>query len=168
MVVRARLALGQRLDRTVLREIRHELRRAEALGKAGRTLARRDVSEARLRATLERGGVAPAAIGEAAETLRRVGALDDERFARNRAQALSDRGWGDAAIRAKLEAEGAPPGPAHEAVAALPPEGERARELVTGLAPRKAAGLLARRGFAAETVEAAVPTLDDHPAAGLP
>jgi SOS response regulatory protein OraA/RecX len=152
----------------VLREIRRELRRAEALGKAGRTLARRDVSEAGLRARLERSGVDPGAIGEAAETLRRVGALDDERFARNRARALSDRGWGDEAIRAKLEAEGAPTASVRDAVAALPSEAERAERLVAGLAAPKAASLLARRGFATETVEAAVPGLDADPAAGLP
>lgn len=168
MVVRARLALGQRLDRPALREIRRELRRAEALGKAGRTLARRDVSEAGLRARLERGGVTPAAIGEAGQTLRRVGALDDERFARNRARALSDRGWGDEAILAKLELEGAPAGAARDAVAALAPEAERATRLVRGLPPRKAAGLLARRGFGFDTVEAAAPALDGSPEAGLP
>jgi regulatory protein len=168
VVVRARLALGLRLDRTVLREIRRELRRAEALGKAGRTLARRDVSEAGLRARLQRSGVPPGAIGEAAETLRRVGVLDDERFARNRARTLCDRGWGDEAIRAKLEAEGTPPAFADEAVATLPPEDERARRLVAGLAPRKAAAFLARRGFAAEIVESAIPALDADAGTGLP
>jgi SOS response regulatory protein OraA/RecX len=168
VVVRARLALGQKLDRPALREIRRELRRAEALGKAGRTLARRDVSEAGLRARLERGGVPPKAIGEAAQALRRVGALDDERFARNRARALSDRGWGDEAILAKLELEGAPTVAAREAVAALTPEAERATRLVRGLVPKKAAVLLARRGFGPDTVEAAVPALDGSPEAGLP
>jgi regulatory protein len=168
VVVRARLALGLRLDRTVLREVRRELRRAEAMATAGRTLARRDMSEAGLRDRLERSGVPPGAVGEATETLRRVGALDDARFARNRARALCERGWGDEAIRARLEAEGAPPAFAGEAVATLPPEGERARRLIAGLAPRKAAALLARRGFGAEIVESAVPALDADAGAGLP
>jgi SOS response regulatory protein OraA/RecX len=132
------------------------------------TLARRDVFEAGLRARLERRGVAPAVAGEAAETLRRVGALDDEGFARNRARSLCERGWGDEAILAKLEDEGAPADAARQAVAVLPPEAERAPAVVRGLAPRKAAGLLARRGFSPDAVEAAVPALDVSPEAELP
>jgi SOS response regulatory protein OraA/RecX len=168
VVVRARLALGLRLDRQVLREIRRELHRAEALGKAARTLARRDVSEAGLRARLERGGVDKSAISEATERLRSAGVLDDRRFATTRAQALCDRGWGDEAILAKLAAEGAPSAAATDAVAELPPEAERAAGLVAGLAPRKAARLLTRRGFALETVEAAVPGLDADAGAPIP
>jgi SOS response regulatory protein OraA/RecX len=116
---------------------------------------------------LERNGVAPLVIGEAAETFRRLGALDDERFARNRARALSERGWGDLAILAKLEAEGAPDAQAREAIAELTIESERAPRLVQGLAPLKAARLLTRRGFATETVEAVVPALDADTGAGL-
>ncbi len=163
MVVRARLALGQRLDRPALREIRRELRRADARVKAGRTLARRDVSEAALRAKLEQSGIPAPVAGETADSLRRIGALDDRRFAQNRALSLCERGWGDEAILAKLDAEGAPTGAAREAVGALPPEHQRAVRIASGLAPRKAAGLLARRGFAQDTVEAAVPMLDVEP-----
>ncbi len=168
VVVRARLALGLDLDRPLLREIRRELRRAEALERAGRTLARRDVSEADLRARLERGGVAPATVDETADTLRRAGALDDERFARGRAQALSERGWGNTAIVARLEAEGAPSEAAREALTELPPEPERAQKLVEGSTPRKAASLLARRGFDHETAESVLPALDGDTPAGLP
>ncbi|HEX2505994.1 MAG TPA: RecX family transcriptional regulator [Gaiellaceae bacterium] len=168
VVVRARLALGQRLDRAVLREIRRELRRADALGQAGRALARRDVSEAGLRARLERGGVAAPLAREATEALRRAGALDDERFSRNRARWLAERGWGDEAILATLEAEGASPDLTREAVAALDPEAERAAALVRNLAPRKAARLLSRRGFAPESVETVVPALDVGHDPGLP
>lgn len=167
VVVRARLALGLALDRTVLREIGRELRRTEALGKAGRILARRDISEVALRTRLARSGVAPASVGEATETLRRTGGLDDDRFARTRSRALCDRGWGDEAILARLGAEGAPVGAARAAVGALPPESERAERLVGGLPPRKAASLLARRGFDPDTIESAV-TLDVNPGAGLP
>lgn len=168
VVVRARLALGLELGRPVLREIRRELRRSEALERAGRTLARRDVSEADLRARLARGGVAPATVGEATEALRRAGALDDERFARGRAQALSERGWGNEAILARLEAEGAPSGLARDALNALRPETERARRLIAGRPPENAARLLARRGFDPETVEAVLPALDADARAGLP
>ena len=168
MVIRARLALGLRLDRPVLREIRRELRRADALARAGRTLARRDVSETGLRTRLERAGVTVGVAGEAAESLRRVGALDDGRFARNRARALCDRGWGDEAIFAKLEEEGAPSWAARDALVDLPPEAERAARVAAGLPPRKALDLLARRGFGLDAAEAVVPGLDGGPEPRLP
>jgi SOS response regulatory protein OraA/RecX len=167
VVVRTGLAAGRELDRPVLRALRRELRRAEALGKAGRVLARKDVSEAALRARLERGGVTPDLAGATTETLRRIGALDDGRFARGRARTLAERGWGDEAILLRLEAEGAPAAAAREAVAELKPEPERAAPLVSGLAPRKAAALLARRGFEVDTVEQVVPGLDADRGAGL-
>lgn len=166
VVVRARLALGLVLDRPVLREIGRELRRAEAFRQAGAVLARRDLSEAALRSRLERRGIAPASVGEAAEALRRAGALDDVRFARSRARSLCERGWGDEAILARLEAEGAPRAAAQDAVSQLAPEHGRAQPLVAGLAPQKAARLLARRGFASDTVESIVP-LDVDASAGL-
>jgi SOS response regulatory protein OraA/RecX len=168
VVVRARLALGQRLDRHALREIRRELRRADAFGKAGRTLARRDVTAAGLRARLERSGVPSALAVEATDSLRSVGVLDDDRFARNRAAALAERGWGDEAILARLEGEGVPEHGAREAVEALPPECERAERLVHGLPARKAVALLARRGFSGESVESVVSALDAGPGAELP
>jgi SOS response regulatory protein OraA/RecX len=167
VVVRARLALGLVLDRPVLREIGRELRRANAVHRAGRMLARRDLSEAALRDRLERRGIAPANVGEAAEALRRVGALDDVRFARSRARSLGERGWGDEAILARLSAEGAPREAARDAVSQLAPESDRARPLVAGLAPPKAARLLARRGFAPDTVESVVQPLDVDAGAGL-
>lgn len=130
-------------------------------------LARRDVSEAALRARLERGGVTPEVVGETTETLRRAGALDDQRFSQGRARSLAERGWGDEAILLRLEAEGAPAAVAREAVAELEPEPHRAASLVSGLAPQKAAALLARRGFELDTVEQVVPGLDADTGAGL-
>jgi regulatory protein len=156
VVVRARLALGLVLDRQALREIGRELRRVEALAAAGRALARRDLSEAELRSRLERRGITPVDVADATEALRRAGALDDVRFARSRARWLSQRGWGDEAILARLEAEGAPQEAARDAVSELAPEPERAGPLIVGLVPDKAARLLARRGFAQDTVESFV------------
>lgn len=160
VVVRAGLSAGIALDRPTLRNVRRELRRAEALRKAGRALARRDVSEAGLRDRLRRGGVAPARVDDVAETLRRAGALDDSRFAANRARALCDRGWGNEAILVRLDAEGAPAETVQGAIAALPPETERAARLVARLPARKAARFLARRGFDPDTVEPFVTPLD--------
>jgi hypothetical protein len=83
------------------------------------------------------------------------------RFARSRARSLCERGWGDEAILARLEAEGAPPEAARDALSELAPEPERARPLVAGLTPPRAARLLARRGFAPDAVESVVPLDED-------
>ena len=61
VVVRCRLAAGVELERPLLRLLRRELRHAEALELAGRTLRRRDLSRRRLSERLEQAGVAPAA-----------------------------------------------------------------------------------------------------------
>lgn len=168
VVVRAGLSTGRELDRPTIRLLRRELRRAEALQKAGRTLARRDVSEAGLEARLRRAGVAAEPAREARETLRRVGVLDDERFASSRALALAERGWGNAAVEAKLAAEGAPAEAIAAALDGLAPERARAERLVEGLPARKVAALLARRGFDPDVVEAIVPEVDAEGSAGIP
>lgn len=157
VVVRAGLGEGRILDRAALRLLRRELRRAEALQVAGRALRGRDLSRRRLAERLERAAVAPAAAAESLETLERTGLLDDRRVAGARAEALSERGYGNEAIRHRLRAEGLDPGPVGEAVAGLEPELERARRLVErrGAGPRTAR-YLAARGFGEETVEAAL------------
>jgi hypothetical protein len=55
-----------------------------------------------------------------------VGLVDDARTAVRRAEALAERGFGDAAIRYDLEQEGIAPEPVEEALAGLDPERERA------------------------------------------
>jgi SOS response regulatory protein OraA/RecX len=98
---------------------------------------------------------------EALETLERVGLVDDARVAATRAQALAGRGLGDAAIRHDLEHEGVSGALVEETLAALEPEGDRARELVAkrgvkgGAAP-KTARWLASRGFDASSIEDAL------------
>ena len=161
VIVRAGLAAGLDLDRATLRTVGRELRRADALARAGRTLARRDVSEASLRARLRHAGVAAATVEETTGVLRRTGALDDERFAAHRAAALSERGWGNAAVEARLEGEGAPPDAIAEAIARLEPEPDRARRAAGKLPPRQAVAFLARRGFDRDTIEAVVLKLDE-------
>jgi SOS response regulatory protein OraA/RecX len=91
------------------------------------------------------------------DTLERVGYVDDERFARTRAEALAARGFGDEAIRADLERHGVAVEARDEAIAALEPEAARARALVDRLGQTpKTAGRLARKGFSAEALEAAL------------
>jgi SOS response regulatory protein OraA/RecX len=155
-VVRAGLGEGIALDRTRLRTLVRELRRARALDVAGRVLARRNLSEQRLRERLRRAGVAPAGSEEAVGTLRRAGFVDDERLALGRAVALAERGLGDAAIRFDLERQGVPAAALEAALAALEPERGRAEGIVAkrGGGPATAR-YLARRGFGEDVVEAA-------------
>jgi regulatory protein len=152
-VARTGLALGMELDRERTRAFRRELRRAEALELATRTLGRRDAARAELDARLERRGVVEAVRDEALDRLEELGAVDDGRFAAARAGHLAARGYGDAAIAADLEQRGVEPSRAAGAIAALTPERERALEILTRLgAGPKTAAQLARRGFGEEVV----------------
>jgi SOS response regulatory protein OraA/RecX len=163
VVVRCGLAPGVALERPLLREFRRELRRAEALGAATRTLARRDLSARRLRERLDARGVRAPAAEAALATLESVGIVDDARLARFRAGALAERGWGDAAVAARLEQEGFGSELLRAALSALAPEHERAAVLAERAADRRAAwSLLARRGFALDSIEHVVGALDEN------
>jgi regulatory protein len=156
VVVRAGLAVGRTLDRPVLRLLRRELRRAEALEAAGRALQARDLSSKRLASRLERAAVAPAARSEALSVLEQSGLVDDARFARNRAAALAERGFGDAAIRLDLERQGVGVEIQEDAVAALEPELDRARSVVARRGEgARTARYLAGKGFCDDAVAAA-------------
>jgi SOS response regulatory protein OraA/RecX len=168
VAARAGITDGVELDRERARSLRRELRRDEAVRVGAVALSRRERSELSLRRTLERRGIAARAREEAVATLRRAGALDDERFAATRAAALAARGFGDAAIAFELEREGVPSEGVQTALAGLEPERERAARL----ARRRGEGLrtarwLARRGFTPESLEAAVPGIAGESAAEL-
>ncbi|HEX3266660.1 MAG TPA: RecX family transcriptional regulator [Gaiellaceae bacterium] len=128
-----------------------------ALEVATRALARRDFSERGLRERLRRSGISQADEDKTLRALQRAGIVDDSRFARSRAQALAERGQGDAAIRFDLRRQGIAEDEIETAVASLEPERARAERVVA----RRGAGaatarLLARRGFDEDAVEAAV------------
>jgi SOS response regulatory protein OraA/RecX len=167
VVIRCGLAAGVPLERPLLRHLRQEIRHAEALAVAGRTLRRRDLSTRRLAERLETAGVAPVAERGALQALADARLLDDARLAATRASALAERGWGDAAIAARLEAEGIAEPDAREALAGLPPELARARRLSRGLSRAKAWAFLARRGFGEDTIEGVAGSLDEDPGGGL-
>ena len=157
VVVRAGLSLGCELDRGRARELARARRRHAAMRAAAGELRRRDLAKRSLAERLERRGVAPAARTEALDALAAAGYVDDARFAETRAAALASRGYGDAAIRWRLEHEGVEPGLVAAACAALEPERERAARIVAARGMTAAtARLLARRGFAEDAVEAAV------------
>jgi len=168
VVVRCRLAAGVELERPLLRLLRRELRHAEALELAGRTLRRRDLSRRRLSERLEQAGVAPAAERSALAALTEARIVDDARLARSRAAALAERGWGNEAIAARLDAEGVSQADVDEAIRRLEPEPARAARTAAGVRDRrKAWAMLARRGFEDETIEAVVGRLDGEGGGGL-
>ena len=123
---------------------------------AARALQHRDRSRNELDRRLARAGIDEDARADALDTLERVGYVNDERFARNRAEALASRGYGNEAIRAFLEEEGAGAEAVEGALAALEPEAARVATLVGrhGATPRLAAQLQ-RKGFAQEALEPA-------------
>ena len=161
VAARSGLSIGLELDRERLRTLRRELRRGDAVAAGTQALARYDRSEQGLRGILERKGIGEREREEAIATLRRHGALDDERFAQARATALAKLGFGDAAIAFKLEQDGIEPQASAAALAALEPERDRAVRLTARRgASARTARWLAARGFAPESVEAALPTED--------
>jgi regulatory protein len=152
---RSGLSVGKRLEREDLRLLGRELRRAEALTKATRMLARRPLSRALLEDRLEKKGIAPVAREEAIEALEQAQYLNDRSYALERAATLAERGYGDAAARYILEQDRVASELIEEAVAALEPELERAQAIAEAIPDRKRLlGRLARRGFSAETIEA--------------
>ena len=157
VVARAGIAEGRVLDRPAVRLLRRELRRAEALRIATRALWARDLSTRRLGERLARAAVSPATAADSVAALTRAGLVDDARLARTRAEELAERGYGDAAIRHRLDREGVPDELVAEAVAALGGETERAARLIerrgTGI---RTARYLTGRGFGEEAVEAAL------------
>jgi SOS response regulatory protein OraA/RecX len=131
--------------------------RKTALDAAAQALVRRDRSEAGVLEALRRKGVAEEEAVEAVETLRRLGAVDDERFAEAGAASLAERGYGNAAIAFRLEREGVSRELAEGVVSALEPETERARQLMARRgATAKTARWLTSRGFAPDSVQAAI------------
>jgi len=153
-VVRAGLQVGRQLDRTTARELGREVRRARALAQATRTLATSGRSRVDLERRLARAGHSGAARDDAVATLEQAGFLDDTRLARDRAEGLARRGYGDAAIRADLRRRLISPEAAADAVTALEPEVDRARRLLEAQAAGPATlRRLSGRGFSSETLE---------------
>jgi regulatory protein len=129
----------------------------DPLDVAARALRHRDRSRREVEERLAKAGVDEDRRADALETLERVGYVDDQRFARARAGALADRGYGDEWIRHDLGRHGIDGETAEIALAALTPEAERAAALIARLGPGpKTAAHLARKGFGEDALEAAV------------
>ncbi len=129
----------------------------DAVEQALRALRFRDRSAAELDTRLEQRGVAADEREHALETLERIGYVDDERFARTRAEQLAARGSGDALIRHDLEGRGLEAEHVQTALAALDPERERAAEIADRRGRTvKTVRYLASRGFGADALEGIV------------
>jgi regulatory protein len=123
--------------------------------RAARSLAHRDLSERELSDRLARANIATEVRREAVDRLVRAGAIDDERFARGRAEQLAQRGSGDLLVRHDLESRGIRAEHVEAALAALDPEAIRAERIVTARGQGlRTARYLARKGFSGETIEA--------------
>jgi regulatory protein len=132
-------------------------REEDAVETAIRALRHRDRSTAELDARLAKRGIDAEKREQALETLERVGYVDDERFARTRAEQLAARGSGDALIRHDLEQRGVAADVVEAALGSLEPERERAQRLVAQRgATLKTARYLAARGFGEEALEGIV------------
>ena len=126
----------------------------DAVEQALRALRYRDQTTAELSARLATRGVGAAEREQALETLERIGYVDDERFARTRAEQLAARGSGDALIRYDLEGRGVAAEQVEAALMALEPERERAARLVEQRGRSvKTARYLASRGFGSDALE---------------
>ena len=125
----------------------------DAFETALKALRSRDRSVAELATRLERGGVGEDERTEVLERLDRAGYVDDRKFARQRALALSDRGSGDALIRDDLERRGIAPELIEAAIESLQPEPERVARIVARRgSSAKTARYLVARGFGEETL----------------
>ena len=141
--VRARLTPGIELDRERALELHRALR----------------ATEADTRALLERRGIRPDDRKQAIKRLADAGALDDNRYAHNRAATLATRGYGDRAIRHDLEQAGAAPTVIDQAIEALTPETERLHAIVGPSPTLRDLRRLATKGFDSAALEDLAATL---------
>ena len=133
---------------------------------AAKALRQGDRSRHEIDEKLARAGVGADERAESLATLERLGYIDDDRFAADRAEALATRGYGDAYIQFELERHGANAESVALALAALEPEPARAREQLArlGVTPQtlaKSVARLSRKGFADESLEGIVAARDD-------
>jgi regulatory protein len=133
---------------------------------AAKALKQGDRSRQEIDEKLARAGIGADARAESLATLERLGYVDDDRFAADRAVALAARGYGDAYIQFDLERHGAQAEAAARALAALEPERDRARSQLArlGATPQtlqKALARLSRKGFADESLEGIVAARDE-------
>lgn len=154
VVARSGLTVGVAVDRPRARRVRTELRRADALVIAARSLRYRDHSRQSLINRLDRSRIPSTARDDALGTLENLGFLDDGRGALARATALAERDAGNLLIQSDLEQRGFQPPDVAAAIAALEPEAVRIERIVARRGPSvRALRRLLTKGFAPEALE---------------
>jgi regulatory protein len=129
----------------------------DAVETALRALRFRDRTSAEIAERLEQRGIGEAERVQALETLERIGYLDDERFARMRAEQLAERGSGDALIRHDLERRGLAADIVELSIGVLAPERERAARIAERRGRSvKTARYLASRGFGEDALDVVI------------
>jgi SOS response regulatory protein OraA/RecX len=127
------------------------------MARATKVLRRRDVSVQELDERLERAHVDPATRSRVVTRLDEVGAVDDDRFARRRAEVLAERHAGNELIRHDLSARGISAESIEAAVSLLEPEAARAARIVERRGTNaKTVRYLAGKGFSEDSIEAVV------------
>lgn len=162
-ILEHRLGVGTEVGGAGLAALRAAAASDATERRALRLIARRPRSRAEIRRRLEEWGVDDAQAREVLERLTSVGALDDGALARAIGEERRRAGHGRLRVEADLDRLAVAAHARPEARGGERDEADRARELVEaryGPPPyaradvRRAAALLARRGFDADTVEA--------------
>ena len=129
----------------------------QALEAGLKALSRRELSHTELVARLERAGIDPEDAELASSQLTQAGYQSDARAAEERARVLAARLHGDLAIRLDLRRRGISEADADAALDGVDPELARAEALARKAGdPAQLARALHRKGYADDTVEAAL------------
>lgn len=164
-VAQFRLKAGTKVDPEFLKEVVLEEQFRHCRDDAFRLLSYRARSEQELKERLEKKGYSPEIVERVLARLRELGIVDDERLAREYVQTRISVGHkGKFRVKQELLKKGIPPETVSAALQQAPAELEAARMVVEHYLPRyrrldpqtrlrRLYGLLARRGFAADTIE---------------
>jgi regulatory protein len=171
VILRHGLANGCELTEDELNDIIKEEETYAAMDTSLHLLGFRQRSSRELRDRLRQNKISDPVIDRTATRLRELGYLNDQRFAKDYAQSLGQKGKGPYLIKAELLKKGIDRETVSEIMADFKESGEQERERLKtlaecklrqmqGLPPRvvaqRLAGFLARRGFSPEAVHDAL------------
>jgi len=171
VLMKHRLFKGQRIDAATMEEVLKDEERQDAYVRAVKWLGARPRTEKEIRAYLKRKAYEEAAIDDCVRRLAAQKYLDDERFSRSLAEErLKMQGKGKMWIRQELLQKGVDKSTVQEAVSSIDAGDEAEAALAIARkrwkslasqddlqgAKRRLYGYLARRGFSAGAVHAAV------------
>ncbi|MEO0026564.1 MAG: RecX family transcriptional regulator [candidate division WOR-3 bacterium] len=164
-VAQFRLKAGTRVDPKLLEQIVLEEQFRHCRDDAFRLLSYRARSEKELRERLDKKGYSPEIVEKVLARLRELGIVDDEKLARDYVEARITVGHkGKFRVKQELLKKGIAPETVRTALQTAPSELAAARMVLEHHLPRyrrldpqtrlrRLYGLLARRGFSADTIE---------------